>query len=195
MADITIEPIHTGEALHTGAADDDTSLRERLGALRRRTGFVVTERTLLTAGSILMPLGVVLVLLAWYGSAHTTRVFEQIPYMISGGLLGIVFMIAGGFCYFGFFLARMLATSREMLDSLLRIEERLESTGLSVADPVDRSARLPMVAFVATPNGTMYHRPECAAVAGRSPSELRRVKDTNGLQPCKMCIATATDEA
>ena len=34
-----------------------------------------------------MPLGVVFVLLAWYGAAHTTRVFEQIPYMISGGLL------------------------------------------------------------------------------------------------------------
>src|SRR5438093_7565342 len=106
MADISIEPIDTAPA------EERTSLAERLGALRRRTGFVVTDRMLLTVGSILMPLGLVLVLLGWYGAAHTTRVFEQIPYMISGGLLGIVSMIAGGFCYFGYFLARMLATSR-----------------------------------------------------------------------------------
>jgi hypothetical protein len=184
MADITIEPIESA------APVDRTPLAERLTALRRRTGFVVTDRTLLTVGSILMPLGLVLVLLAWYGASHTTRIFEQIPYMISGGLLGIVLVIAGGFCYFGFFLARLLATSREMLDSLLRLEERFESIGLSTASPVDRSARLPLVPLVATKTGTMYHRPECAAVAGRSPAELRTVRATDGLTPCKMCIPT-----
>jgi len=181
MAEITLEPIEAH-------AVDQVSLAHRLTALRKRGGFKVTDRTLLIAGSILMPLGAVLVILGWYGAAHTTRVFEQIPYMVSGGLFGLVLVVAGGFCYFGYFLARILATSREMLDSLLRLEERLESTGLSVADPVDRSARLPIVAFVATKNGTMYHRPDCATVAGRAPAELRRVQDTNGLTPCKMCI-------
>src|SRR3982751_805565 len=139
MAEIIIEPIERA------APAQGVPLSERLTALRRRTGFVVTDRTLLTVGSILMPLGLVLVLLAWYGAAHTTRVFEQIPYMISGGLLGIVLVIAGGFCYFGFFLARLLATSREMLDALLRMEERLETLGLSSAAPPvggDRAARL-----------------------------------------------------
>src|SRR3954447_2517496 len=117
MAEITVEPIETGAA----------SLTERLTALRRRTGFVVTDRMLLTAGSILMPLGGVLVILGWYGAAHTTRVFEQIPYLISGGVLGIVCAVAGGFCYFGFFLARILSTNREMLDALLRLEDRIEA--------------------------------------------------------------------
>jgi len=183
MADITFEPISSA---HTADADR-ASLSERLTALRRRTGFVVTERTLLTVGSILMPLGIVLVLLAWYGSAHTTRVFEQIPYMISGGLLGIVFMIAGGFCYFGFFLARLLSTSREMLDALLRLEERFES----IAQPAaPRGARLPVVSFVATKSGTMYHRPDCSLVADRAPAELRKVRASDGLSPCRMCVGT-----
>ena len=182
MADITLEPV---DSAHPA---DHARLSERLAALRRRTGFVVTDRTLLTVGSILMPLGLVLVLLAWYGSAHTTRIFEQIPYMISGGLLGIVLVIAGGFCYFGYFLARLLATSREMLDSLLRLEERFESIGLSAESPIDRSARLPVATFVATKTGTMYHRPDCQAIAGRAPAELRRVRDTNGLTPCRLCI-------
>ena len=187
MADITVEPID--RATPAGSAP----LSQRLTALRRRTGFVVTDRTLLTAGSILMPLGLVLVLLAWYGSAHTTRVFEQIPYLISGGLLGVVLVIAGGFCYFGFFLARLLATSREMLDSLLRMEERLETLGLSAAAPpstADRGARLPAVTFVATKTGTMYHRPDCVTVAGRAPAELRKVRATDGLTPCRMCTPT-----
>src|SRR4051794_28658074 len=182
MADITLEPIDGASPVA------QVSLSERLTALRRRTGFVVTDRTLLTVGSILMPLGVILVLLAWYGAAHTTRLFEQIPYMISGGLLGIVLVIAGGFCYFGFFLARLLATSREMLDSLLRIEERFESIGVTATAAADRSARLPTVELVATKNGTMYHRPDCPAVAGRSPAELRRVRDTPALPPCRICI-------
>ncbi|MEY2449053.1 MAG: hypothetical protein QOH79_2529 [Acidimicrobiaceae bacterium] len=184
MADISLEPISSGPAVDTSRA----SLADRLAALRRRTGFVVTERTLLTVGSVLMPLGLVFVLLGWYGAAHTTRVFEQIPYMISGGMLGIVCMIAGGFCYFGYFLARMLATSREMLDSMLRLEERFETLGLSAPSPVDRGARLPLVPLVATKTGTMYHRPECPAVAGRPPAELRTVRATDGLTACKMCI-------
>jgi hypothetical protein len=181
MADIALEPINTS------ASADRVSLADRLTALRRRTGFVVTDRTLLTVGSILMPLGLVLVLLGWYGAAHTTRLFEQIPYMISGGLIGVVLVIAGGFCYFGFFLARLLATSREMLDSLLRLEERFESIGLTVASPVDRGARLPLVTFVATKTGTMYHRPECPTVADKTPAELRTVKSTDGLAPCRIC--------
>ena len=186
MADITLEPI---DSAHSGTDSETRTLAERLTALRRRTGFVVTDRTLLTVGSILMPLGIVLVLLGWYGAAHTTRVFEQIPYMISGGLLGVVCVIAGGFCYFGYFLARLLATSREMLDSLLRLEERLD-----IAPAAPRNTRLPSVPLVATKTGTMYHRPDCAAVADRSPAELRTVRATDGLTPCRMCIGVTADE-
>jgi hypothetical protein len=128
MTEITLDPVE-----RTGASTT-TVLAERLAALRRRTRFTVTDRMLLTVGSILMPLGVVLVLLAWYGAAHTTRVFEQIPYLISGGLLGVGLVVAGGFCYFGYFVARLLSTSREMLDSLLRLEDRLEAAEATLAD-------------------------------------------------------------
>jgi hypothetical protein len=120
MSDVTPVPL---------AADQpaaQASLAERLTRLRRRAGYQVTDRTLLTVGSILLPLGLVLVVLGWYGAAHTTRLFEEIPYLISGGLLGIGLVIVGGFCYFGYFLARILATSRELLDTMLRIEERLD---------------------------------------------------------------------
>ena len=74
MTDIALEPVDTASPIeHTS----DVSLSDRLTALRRRTRFVVTDRTLLTVGSILMPLGAILVLLGWYGAAHTTRLFEE----------------------------------------------------------------------------------------------------------------------
>ena len=125
MTDVAIEP-PADVALEPVASVDQATLAQRLTRLRRRTGFTVTDRTLLVVGSVLLPLGAVFVLLGWYGASHTTRVWEEIPYLISGGLFGLVLAIAGGFCYFGYFLARILATSREMLDAMLRIEERLD---------------------------------------------------------------------
>jgi len=185
MADIALEPVDTGSPIEHAS---EVPLSDRLTALRRRTRFVVTDRTLLTIGSILMPLGAILVLLGWYGAAHTTRLFEEIPYMISGGMLGIALVIAGGFCYFGYFLARLLSTSREMLDAMLRLEERFDSLGLSVDAPAARGSRLPMVPLVATKTGTMFHRPDCPAVAGKTPAELRAVRATDGLTPCRICV-------
>ena len=131
MTDVAFEPpadlALEGPQLERAQPVDQATLAQRLTRLRRRTGFTVTDRTLLVLGSILLPLGAVFVLLGWYGASHTTRVWEEIPYLISGGLFGLVLSIAGGFCYFGYFLARILATSREMLDAMLRIEERLDA--------------------------------------------------------------------
>ena len=167
-------------------------LADRLRALRRRTGFAVTDRTLLIVGSVLVPLGLVLIVLGWYGAAHTTRVFEEIPYLISGGMLGIAFVVAGGFCYFGFFLARLLATMRDVLDALLRIEERFEapagvsSNGSTAADATS---------FVATRSGSMYHRPDCPVVASRPAGDLRAVEAGDGMSPCRICLAEAAGAA
>ncbi|MEY2438404.1 MAG: hypothetical protein QOH64_2328 [Acidimicrobiaceae bacterium] len=127
-ADIGLEPV---------VPVSQATLAQRLARLRRRSGFQVTDRTLLVLGSVLLPLGAVFVLLGWYGASHTTRVWEEIPYLISGGILGLVLSIAGGFCYFGYFLARILATSRELLDVMLRIEDRLDAAPLSSPTAVD----------------------------------------------------------
>ena len=163
------------------------ALGSRLARLRRRTGFTVTDRTLLIVGSVLLPLGVVLILLGWYGAAHTTRLFEEIPYLISGGMLGLALVVAGGFCYFGYFLARLLATMREVLDSLLRLEERFETPTLSSNGSTPAAA-----AFVATRSGAMYHRPDCPVVAARDAAELRPVAEADGMTPCSICLPAPT---
>ena len=48
----------------------------------------VAEHTLMLICGIIAPLGLVLVLVGWYGAARTPNLFEQVPYMISGGILG-----------------------------------------------------------------------------------------------------------
>src|ERR1043166_7294420 len=46
---------------------------------------------------VLLALGVVFVMLGWYGAAHTNIFSEQIPYLISGGLLGVALIVVAGF--------------------------------------------------------------------------------------------------
>ena len=59
------------------------------------------------AGSILIPLGVVFILLGWYGSAHARVVQQQIPYMVSGAFIGLGCMVVGGLLYWGHWLYRL----------------------------------------------------------------------------------------
>jgi hypothetical protein len=63
------------------------------------------------------------------GAAHTTDLFEQIPYIISGGLLGLAVLISGGVCYLAFWLTQLVyATRRDAADTraaLQRIEQAL----------------------------------------------------------------------
>lgn len=59
------------------------------------------------AGSILVPLGVVFILMAWYGAAHTSYVQQQIPYLVSGSFAGVGCLILGGLLYWAHWLYRI----------------------------------------------------------------------------------------
>ena len=59
------------------------------------------------AGALLIPLGVVFILLGWYGAAHARVVQQQIPYMVSGSFIGLGCMIVGGLLFLGHWLYRI----------------------------------------------------------------------------------------
>jgi len=164
----------------------EEELATGLARLRRRASMLPTERWLAVAGGVLMPLGVVLVIIGWYGAAHTSRLFEEIPYLISGGMLGIVLSSIGAALYFGYWLTRIVAGERQIVDVLARMEAKLEAANVEsgvAGGAVDAPGR-----FVATPTGTMFHRPECPVVADRPASELRTVTlPATGMSPCKLC--------
>ena len=63
-------------------------------ASRARSGDLL--RMVLMPASVLLLLGFAFMLLGWWGAAHTHRQIEQIPYLISGGLIGFAMVVLGG---------------------------------------------------------------------------------------------------
>jgi hypothetical protein len=133
---------------------------------------------------VLMPLGIVFILLGYVGASRTPFPFEQTPYLISGGLLGLGLVFAGGFVYFAYWQTVRIRESREQTQQLTSAIGRLEA--LLSAGAVGGAQAAGTTTYVATANGSIFHRQECTVVAGRT--DLRRVDpDRDGLAPCRIC--------
>lgn len=182
---------------------------ERFGAavrsLRTRGVAGRADRALLLVGGLLLPLGVLVVVLGWLGASHNVLVFEQVPYVISGGLLGLALTIVGGFVYFNYWQAVGVRESRSQHRELLAALDRIESVmargagaGLPATPTVPAAGAVPGGAgpagvrapaaptLVATTSGSMMHRPDCPVVAGRD--NLRAVSPgQEGLEACRIC--------
>jgi hypothetical protein len=188
MADVTADGAEGRDA-----ATRLQHLRESVQRVRTRaTTAGQNERLVFLVGGALIPFGLLVVLIGWYGASHTPYLFEQVPYLISGGLLGIALVLAGGFLYFGYWMARLMVDQREqsaqVVAALERIEEQLAAAAATA--PSGRAARAAAVAaptdLVATATGNMVHRPDCTVVAGKS--GVKRVKaGADGFVPCKLC--------
>ncbi|MCU1624352.1 MAG: hypothetical protein JWL79_3197 [Frankiales bacterium] len=101
-------------------------------------------------GSVAIPLGLVFLALGYWGVAHTTLVFDQLPYLASGGLVGLGLIILGGFLYFGHWQVlaaeerraesrRQAERDQQLLASLDRVHEALQA----LAAPSSRRDRAP----------------------------------------------------
>jgi hypothetical protein len=192
-----------GRPVQGGASEANANLRERLDL--RNTWQVV-------AGSILVPLGVVLILMAWYGSAHTPYVQQQIPYLVSGSFAGLGCIVLGGLLYWAHWLYRLY----DQAD--LHHEEHLQALQQTIAAMAERIGRGPdngatasgdegragdplpsgvhpgadgdvgTVTVVRTAGGRYYHDPSCPVVShhGATARPLA-TGDDEGLAPCQIC--------
>jgi hypothetical protein len=162
-------------------------LAERVRRLRTRTASGSYDRWLLVIGGVLMPLGVLVILLGWVGVSHTPLPFEQNSYLISGGILGLALTFSGGFVYFAYWQTVRIRESREqtaqLTDALARVEALLADRPAGAAT-AGRASTAP--SFVATPNGSIYHRPDCTGVADRSDLSAVNPQRTK-LEPCRIC--------
>ncbi len=165
-----------------GAGNRSRTLRQRFRALSTaRLGGA--DRWLLVAGAVIGPLGLVLIILGWAGAAGTPFVFEQIPYVISGGFLGVALVFLGGFVYFTYWQTRSVRETREHQRQLLDALDHIAA--LLAADAPEVSTRL-----VSTEKGAMFHRADCP-VAQRG-GKLRTVRgNEKGLRPCGICNPVA----
>ncbi|HVT21511.1 MAG TPA: hypothetical protein VHD58_03925 [Mycobacteriales bacterium] len=162
-------------------------LSEQVRTVRTRASGFGYDRLLLVAGGLLMPVGIVLILLGWAGASRTPFAWEQNDYLISGGILGLALVFAGGFLYFSYWntvrINEARAQTRQVVAALNRVEALLAG-GASVDDS-GRAVPAPR-RYVATPSGSIFHRPDCAAVAGRSDVKEVDVERTS-LKPCRIC--------
>ena len=194
----------------TTTAPDFASAAPRQSLKQRLQGL---DNVLVGISSILLPFGVLLVLLGWYGAARTPNLFEQVPYLISGGLLGLAFVVSGGLLYFSSWVAKAAqeqrTSSAELLAALHEIRDELatrpapevvlpdvvpaqpRSRRTGKESPNGASARAvrseddaPLL--VATATGRMLHRTGCAVVVNRD--DVHAVSpSTPGMQPCRLC--------
>jgi hypothetical protein len=182
----------TDIALERGSDDArQRRLTRAISSVRTRTKATDAARVLLFIGSIAAPLGLVLIVLGWYGASHTPNVYEQIPYSISGGMLGLGLVFSGGFAYFAYWMTQLVRATRRDTAETRAVLERIEyllSGGHSEATAAASmvSELVPAQTYVATAKGTLYHRPDCASVAGKK--GLKKInKATTTLSSCRIC--------
>ena len=116
----------------------EPTVRERrlvdvLSKARSPLRIVLTERTLFGAGSFFAVAGLAIIILGWAGASRTVLVAGQIPYLMSGGMLGLAFVFLGGFLYFGYWLAILVrdGATRMQVEEQSMAELRAEIAKLS----------------------------------------------------------------
>lgn len=101
------------------------------------------ERTYLLVGMGVAVVGLVVILIGWWGASGTAIVAEQIPYLISGGLLGLGLVIIGGALfvrysltrYLRFWVIRSVYEQRAQADRQVEVLERIEASLAGGARP------------------------------------------------------------
>ena len=145
---------------------------------------------LFTVGAILMPLGLIAIFLGWYGVAHTKYQYDQLPYVVSGGLLGLALVFLGGFLYFGAWVARLGTEQRDatqkLTDAMLQLADVVgrQAGGARAAEPgLDGVAGAELVL---AGNGSTVHRRDCPLINHRD--DLRPLRgDETDLGTCRVC--------
>lgn len=145
----------------------------------------VRENARLLVTFALLGTGVVLVILGWYGAAHTNILTEQIPYLISGGLLGLGLIIVAGV------LAAGAVQERSNDDLRSEIAQALAAMGSRAPDRgvrTDAFSSNGHHVFV-VPGGRSFHQPGCPILEGKEGvQELEASKaEASGYAACKLC--------
>ncbi|MHB8669120.1 MAG: hypothetical protein ACYDAD_00920 [Acidimicrobiales bacterium] len=154
------------------------------------------------AGSILLTAGLILILLGWAGAARSPLVEEQIPYVVSGGLLGLALTVTGSFFFWGHWLYRRYERAEYHHREIVALLESLVA-GRHPGEVVESgpSARVSEVAtpgaaafsggdfLVRTERGTVLHRAGCAVLEGKPSTHRvpRREVARTGLDLCRLC--------
>lgn len=133
----------------------------------------------------LVAVGFAVIFFAWNGAASRDFIQGQFPYLLSGGLVGI------GFIMCGLTLAAMQSFRRDILTMQDRIEELLGGRAASavVGGGSPSLTAVPDGADVVVATNTTFHRPDCRTIQGRPNLELLSPDDAaaRDLSACRVC--------
>jgi hypothetical protein len=149
-------------------------------------------------GLLVIAIGLVVIGVGWNGAAgsggeinHVPVVQAQLPWLLSGGFLGLGIIVLGA--------AMVIANAYRESEARLaaRFEQLLEALerGPNVAARPDAGASDPNEGELVVAGSASFHRPDCRLVKGRSEARLIGVSTALdlGLTPCRICHPIATE--
>lgn len=93
------------------------------------------DRSFLLGGIAAMVVGLLVIFAGYWGASGTVNVGEQIPYLVSGGLLGLGLIVVGGVLfvrysigrYLRFWLIRLVYEDRAQTDRVVQSLDSIET--------------------------------------------------------------------
>jgi len=201
---VTSLPISPGRRRGADQTDtpDAANRRFDIRAWLANSGLDLRNTWQVVVGAITLPLGIAVIILGWAGAAHGRVDQQQIPYIISGGILGLALVIIGCFFYWAHWLYRIydqadLHHQEELREQAEFYRQLLAAVGggrvaagpdAGTTTAVAAAAAGPEASYVATPTGSNVHTPDCAIVANRT-DNLRQVSRAEAakMKPCRIC--------
>jgi hypothetical protein len=130
-------------------------------------------------------IGFLIIGLAWNGAAGVDFVSGQVPYLLSGGFLGLGLVVFGA--------ALVVVQSNRRDRSLLEAELTQLNTAIArLANAVGSAAGAtngnPGPSDRVVVGSSTYHRPDCRLVAGKElPTVTIQAALEENLEPCRVC--------
>ncbi|MCU1450337.1 MAG: hypothetical protein JWP02_2507 [Acidimicrobiales bacterium] len=135
-------------------------------------------------GLAFIAVGLLVIGLAWNGAASVDFVSGQVPYLLSGGALGLGLIVLGG--------AMVIVQNSRHDRSIIEAQLKELNTAISrLANAVGgggagghNGGRSPQVVL----GRSSYHRPDCRLAQGKElPTATIELAEEEGLSPCRIC--------
>jgi len=81
--------------LNVSDHDRIEEFKEEIAGLGLRAPGDATERPWFVGGVALVLVGLAVILVGWYGASGSSQPYEQLPYLLSGGFLGLALATVG----------------------------------------------------------------------------------------------------
>ncbi|HYL53689.1 MAG TPA: hypothetical protein VEZ15_17075 [Acidimicrobiia bacterium] len=107
MSDQTVSsPVRGGDP--NSMSDRAEEFLAAVYALQIPSQTVRRERRLYAAGTVIVLAGFAAIGLGWYGASGTKYVYQEIPYVVSGGIFGVALVVLGAALFARYSAARLL---------------------------------------------------------------------------------------